>query len=138
MIVTEAQAVLAELAASTSAAQVEVGTSGRPPHDYAYLKLTSASNPDDYAIVSTPGVGWFELEVTGGFRTGRADDLATDEEVREYVEYYLRAAIAYLGGHRSTGKSRFFRIPFVTVQTEDAKLKLVLSVRADLKHIFKL
>lgn len=55
--------------------------------------------------VSTPGVGWFELEVTGGFRTGQADDLASNETVQEYLNYSLRAARAYLDGPWSAASS---------------------------------
>lgn len=136
MNLADAEALLGELAASADALHVEVGTSGRPPRSYAYLKINSSSDVEDYAIISTPGVNWFELEVAGGFHTGRADDLATDEDVREYIENYFRAAIAYLGGDRSTGRSFLFRIPFVRIQTDDGTLKLHLSVRGDFKHVF--
>jgi hypothetical protein len=127
--VDQAEALLGELAASISGRQVEIGTRGRPPHNYAYLKLTLPRDAAVYAVVSTPGMRWFELEIAGGFYTGRADDLASDESVREYVEQYLRAAISYLEGHWSTGKSGLFRSPFIAVQTDDGELRLRLSRR---------
>jgi hypothetical protein len=138
VILADAEALLAELGASTSSMHVEVGTIGRPPHRYAYLKLTSPADPQSYAIVSTPGINWFELEVAGGFYTGKADDLATDVEVRAYVEDYLRVAIAYLAGRWSTRKSRWLRVPFVVVQTESGTVKLGLSVREEIKHMLRL
>jgi hypothetical protein len=120
----DAEALFVELAGSTNEVHVEVGTTGRPRHEYAYLKLTSPSDPDSYAIVSTPGINWYELEVAGDFHTGNADDLALDEDVREYVERYLRAALAYLDGRWSTSRSRFLHIQRMTVQTEDGPLNL--------------
>lgn len=90
-------------------------------------------------IVSTPGMVWYELAVAGGFGTGRADDMATDDtSVREYLEECLRAAIAYLEGHWSPGKSSLLRIPFVRLHTEDGDLKLHLPIRDELKHILRL
>lgn len=138
MNVAGAEALLRELAASTSGAHVEVGTSGRPPHNYAYLKLTSRSNPEDYAVVSTPGDGWFELEVAGGFSIGTTSDLTPDGDVLEFLEPYLSAAMAYLGGRWSAGRSRLFRVPFVVVQTDQGPLKLRLTVQETLKQVFKL
>lgn len=135
MNVADAEALLTELAASTSGVTIEVGTRGQRPHDYAYLKLTTPSDPEDFAVVSTRGDGWFELGVAGGFLTGTTSDLTPDEDVRENLERYLSAAIAYLGGRRSIGRSRLLKIPFVIVQTDDEALKLSLSVRDTLQHI---
>jgi hypothetical protein len=118
MNVTEAEVLLGELATSVNGAHVEVGTQGRPPRSHAYLKLTSVSDPESFAIVSTSGVAWYELEVAGGYCTGITDDLATDEDVREYLEEFLRAATEYLDGRWTAGKSLFLRRPFVKVQTE--------------------
>jgi hypothetical protein len=137
MNVAEAQSLLSELAALSTSALVEVGTSGRPPHNYAYLKLTSPFNPENHAVVSTRGDGWFELEVDGGFNTGITSDLTPDEDVRENLERYVHAATSYLAGHWSASRSRVFRVPFITVQTDDGPLKLGLSVRETLKHVFK-
>jgi hypothetical protein len=136
--VSEALAYMGELGCTVADAVVETGTAGRAPHDYAYLKLTSPDDPETYAIVSTPGVGWFELEVTGGFRTGQADDLGSDETVQEYLNYYLRAARAYLEGRWSAASSRLLRLPIVRVEAEDRTLTLKRSVREDLKHMLRM
>lgn len=136
MKLADAEALLRALGASDSTTRIEVGTRGQPPHNYAYLKLVSSSDPEDFAIVSTPGDGWFQLEVAGGFLTGTTSDLTDDNEVREYLELYLRAAKAYLEGRRTTGKSRLFRIPFVKVQADDGPLTLRLPVDSRLRHVF--
>lgn len=138
MNVDQAKALLGKLAVSTNGAQIEIGTSGHPPHDYAYLRLTSPTDPGHYAVVSTPGDGWFQIEVTGGFNTGQTSDLTDDRYVREILESLVRAASAYLGGRWSTGKSMLFRVPFVIVQTEERTLKLGLSIRETFKYVFKL
>lgn len=124
MKVREAEVLLAELAKTIAGANAEVGTKGVPPYDFAYLKLTSIKEPDDFAIVSTRGDGWFEFEVSGGFYTGSTSDMTSDEHVREYLEEYLAAALAYIAGNRKVGKSRLFRIPFVSVETGGRLIKL--------------
>jgi hypothetical protein len=47
-------------------------------------------------IVSTPGINWYEIEADG-FRTGNADDLASDETVREYLDMAGYAGTSYEG-----------------------------------------
>jgi hypothetical protein len=125
MNLAEAEALLSELAAGIDHLDTVVGLSGKSPHTVAYLRLSKRSDPDTFATVSTPGVGTFELEVTGGFSTGNADDQATDDDdVRQYVSSYLDAAVAYVDGRWSIRKSRFFRIPVVTVFATSGALNL--------------
>ncbi|MBH0099690.1 hypothetical protein I6E68_11140 [Salinibacterium sp. NSLL150] len=106
---------LKELAASTDGVHAEVGIGGVHPNDETFLQLTSLANRDEYAIVSVGTGGWFQLDVSGGFYHAQADDLASDETVREYVEQYFQAALAYLAGDWSTRTSRLFRLPIVVV-----------------------
>ncbi|QYH36914.1 hypothetical protein [Salinibacterium sp. M195] len=106
---------LKEFAASTDGVHAEVGIGGVRPNDETFLQLTSLANRDEYAIVSVDTTGWFQLDVSGGFYHAQADDLASDETVREYLEQYFQAALAYLAGHWSTRTSRLFRLPFVVV-----------------------
>lgn len=120
----DAESLMVELAAPISGAHVEVGTTNRRRFNDAYLKLTSLVDPKAYAIVSTPGIGTYELEIAGGFHTGNADDQASDEFVREYIERYVRAATAYLDGRWSIRKSRLLRTPILTVRTDDGPLNL--------------
>lgn len=129
MNIADTEALLSERGAAAEGLLAEVGTAGRAPHDYAYLKLTTPSDTERYAIVSTPGNRWFELEVTGGYNTGRTDDLASDETVREYVEQFLRAAIAYLNGRSSIRKSGIFRVPILTIETDGRPINLAPRAR---------
>jgi hypothetical protein len=124
MNVANAETVLRELAAPVKGAHLDVGIRGRAPRDSAYLKLTSNADPEEYAVVWTPGDRWFALEVAGRFSHNRFDEGLDDQEVREVLQRYVRAAVAYISGHRSTGRSRWLRRPFVTVHTEDGTLKL--------------
>jgi hypothetical protein len=122
--VATATAFLEKLADSTRGIGVEVGEKGNAPHHFAYLKLTSSSELGSYALISTPGERWFELEVTGGFYTGTADDLATDEEVHEYLEDYFTTAAAYLAGNWSAAKSKLFRRSLVVIRTDRGPVTL--------------
>lgn len=135
--IANAEALLRDLAASTIEAKAEVGQSGQAPHNYAFLRLTSPSDADKYAVISTPGDGWFQLEVNGGFLTGTTSDLTTDAEVRELLEPYVAGAIAYLDGRWSTGKSRLLKVPFIILKTDDGPIKLRGSVGQTLKQALK-
>jgi hypothetical protein len=137
MNVVRSESLLAELGASITSLQVDVGTRGRRPHDYAYLRLKSPLNPDDWAELSTPGDRWFTLEVAGGFADNDFSEFNDDQEVRRILDAYLHAAISYLEGRRTVGKSRLFRTPFVVVETDDGPLKLQLSVNAEFKYVFR-
>ena len=128
MNLVDAASLMGELADGISGARAEVGLTERRHHNDAFLKLTSLSDPELYAIISTNGSGTYGLEVTGGFCTGNTDDLSLDyKEVREYVESYVRAAIAYLDGHWSIRKSRVFKVPSLTIRTDAARLNLALQ-----------
>ena len=124
MNLAEAKALLAELAREFEHVDTAVGVGGRRPNTVAYVRVSARNDPDTFAIVSTPGVGTFELEVSGGFYTGMADDQASDDDVREYVQKYLDAAVAYVDGRWSESKSRLFRVPVVTVYAPDGALNL--------------
>jgi hypothetical protein len=120
------EALLADVAAGISYAQVEVGAEQVRRYKKPFLKLTSRQNPEQYAIISMTGSGWYGLTVTGGFCTGVADDQGMDyASVREHVETFVRAATAYLDGHWSMRKSKVLRVPTLTIQTEAARLNLV-------------
>lgn len=125
MNVHDAEAALASLDTSSSDADVEVGIGGRPPHHYAYLKLTSRSDPKDFAIVSTPGDRWFTVEVAGNFAHNEFSEENDDAEVRRILQNYLSAGIAYLHGQRRFEKTRFLRVPYVVVETVAGPLKLI-------------
>ena len=135
--VVDKKALLSELASTAVGMNSDVGIDGVPPHHHAFLKLTSPSAPDDYAIISLGGAGWFQLEIPGPYYHLQADDLASDEDTMEYLEEYLQAATAYLDGRWSLGKSRFFRLPFVTIHLEDRPLKLGLSVGDTFRRLFR-
>ncbi|MBH0024751.1 hypothetical protein [Salinibacterium sp. SWN248] len=137
MNVSDAQELLRELAPSASEVHSEVGMAGVMPHNYTFLKLVSTSDSGDYAVISTPGDGWFELGVAGGFVTGQTSDLTPDDDVREILEYYVRAALAYLDGRWSNEKSRAFKIPFVKLHADDDCLKLHLSIVDTFKQVFR-
>jgi hypothetical protein len=120
----ELQSLMREVAAGISDAIVEVGRTARPRHDDVFIKLTSRTESHMFAIISTQGSGTFELRVNGGFYTGIADDLADVEDVRGYLESYIRAARAYLDGHWSIRKSRVLRVPILTIQRGASRLNL--------------
>jgi len=124
MNIAETEALLQELSEQFGWAHVDVGIAGRPPYLYAYVTLTSRSDAEQYAKVSSPGVGWYQLDVAGGLYTGLTDDLASDEEVREYLGELLSAAVAYLEGRWSTGTSRILRRPFVIIHSGEKNVKL--------------
>jgi len=122
---------LKELAASTGGVHAEVGIGGVHPHDETFLQLTSLSNRDEYAIVSVGMGGWFQLEIPGMLAHVVADDLATNEDAREYLEKYVSAALAYFSGHWSARTSRLFRLPSVVIDTRDGSIPLPLSLSVD-------
>jgi hypothetical protein len=135
--VASALTLLRELAGSIRTADIEIGSSRLPPHDYAFMKMSSPTNPDSFAIVSTPGDRWFTLEVSGGFAHNEFSEFNDDQEVRQILERYVRGGLTYLAGGGSNAVSRVFRIPYVTVPTEEGQLRLGLSVPAELRHLFR-
>ena len=97
----------------------------RGKYKTAHLTLTSFSDAATYAIVTTTGGGTYELEVSGGFYTGNADDQSLDyNSVRGYVEFYVLAGMAYLAGKWTIRKSRVFRVPILTIQDKSVTLNL--------------
>lgn len=120
----ELQSLMREVAAGISDAIVDVGRTAGPRHDTVFIRLTSRTESQAFAIISTQGSGAFDLSVNGGFCTGIADDLAGVEEVRGYLESYVRAASAYFDGHWSIRKSRVLRVPTLTIQSGASRLNL--------------
>ena len=135
MNVADTEALLAELSGSIDQARVEVGTMGDSPHDYAYLKLISIADPNDYATISSPGDRWFTLAVPGGFAHNEFSEFNDNAEVRRILEQYVVAGSNYLEGLREKGESRFLHTPYVTVTTGDRQLKLQLGIRDEIKHL---
>ena len=113
-----------ELADGISGARVEVGRTDRPRHNDIFLKLTSPLHRDRFAIISTGGSGTFELAVDGGFSTLLADDQADADDARDYLESYIRAAVAYLDGHWSIRRSKLLRVPILTIEKGVSRLNL--------------
>jgi hypothetical protein len=103
----------------------------------AFLKFTLESDPDDFAVIWTPGHSWYQIDVRGGFGAVYFDDDASDAEVVEILERYLRGALAYLHGHRTTIRSRILRVPSLRIDTEDGPMRLSLSVAGGLRAIFR-
>jgi hypothetical protein len=136
MNVAGAEAAMHEIAALRSEARIEVGVDGNAPHDFAYITLYSDSDPEQFAVVSSPGSRWFEIKVNGGFYTGRADDMADDAEVREYIEEYVEAATAYLAGRWSRRKSWLFHLPIIVIEAKPRDLRLGLNFGVGIKQVF--
>ena len=119
------QLILAGLAAEVTGAHVEVGVTTNKRYNEAYLRLTSLTDPQTHATVSSNGGGTYELRVTDGFYTGHADDQSLGEDdVREYFRRYIRAGRAYLEGRWSIRKSRILRVPILTIHTDLGHLNL--------------
>lgn len=115
-----------ELTATIDGVQVDGGTSDADRHPETSIKLTSLTDPEVFAIVRAAGSGWYELAVNDGFWTGTADDQSMEpDEVREYLASYVRAALAYIDGSWSTRKSRFLKVPTLTISTGGSVLNLV-------------
>lgn len=135
MNVADTEALLAELSGPIYQARVEVGATGDSPHDYAYLKLISMADPNDYATISSPGDRWFTLAVPGGFAHNEFSEFNDNAEVRRILERYVVAGSDYLEGLRERGTSRFLRTPYVMVTAGDRQLKLQLSIRDEIKYL---
>ena len=130
MKLPEVESLMRELALDIRGANVEVGVTDRRRYNDAFLRITSLADPEKYAMVSNNGGAVYELEVTGGFRTFAWDDQAVAyEDVRAYLESFVRAASAYLDGQWSIRRSRIFRTPILTIRTDVAPLDLTLPRR---------
>jgi hypothetical protein len=114
MDVIDAEKLLAALEPGDDDLRSEVGVRDR----VAYLKITTLSDPDDFAVVCTPGSRWYEVSVRGGYSAIHFDEEATDDEVATLVREYLALAVAYLRGNRTVVTSRVLRIPAVRVEAE--------------------
>ncbi|MDX2026736.1 hypothetical protein [Microcella sp.] len=125
------RAVLLDLAGTISGVHVDVGRTDAARHPESYIKLTSLTDPEAFAIVSATGSGSYELTVNGGFSTGTADDQSMEpHEVREYLASFVRAALAYLDGSWSMRKSRFLKVPTISIEKDGSVLNLVPRGRA--------
>jgi hypothetical protein len=110
----------------TVSTAVDVVTAGRLRR--CVMTLSSPSDPGVWARVSTHGGGDYEIEVNGGFTAGCFDDLSLGrDDVREYLESYIRAAVVYLGGAYSIRTSRVFKVRTLTIG--DGKSRLNLAPR---------
>lgn len=130
-----AASILSDLAPSSEEWNSEVGVRGRTPNRDAYMKLTSKENTVESVVVSTVGDPWFMLEVPGGFAHLHISEGLSKSEVRQVLEEYVEAGCDYLNGQWSIGKSRWTRVPVLTVYTRRGPMRLQLSVRGQLKHM---
>ncbi len=131
MRIEEARAVLEELGASTTGFDVHTGIRGSGRGTYAYLTLTALTDAGKVVTLSTPGLNWFELEVPGGFLTGRTDDRARPDDVREYLEFYFSYAIAYQQGRWTLRKTRILRRPVLEITSDRGTLRLGINGSAN-------
>jgi hypothetical protein len=136
MNVSEAEVLLTELASRAGQLATEIGVSGESPHTFAYLRMSSPTDAGDFAIVSTPGDGWFELSVAGGYTTGETGDMYSQSDVREILDRYVSAALRYLDGDWSERKSNLFRVPYVELNTDTGTIMLRLPVNQVIKRAF--
>jgi hypothetical protein len=103
----------------------------------AYLMFTRESDPDDFAVIWTPGHSWYQFEVRRGFGTICFHEDASDAEAVEILERYLRGALAYLDGQKTMIKSRILKVPSVVIDVEGGPIHLNLSVAGGLRAIFR-
>ncbi len=132
MDTTEARSLLTTLSSQGTGYRSEVGTRDT----IAYLKFWRDSDPDDFAVVTTPGANWYELAVRGGFAATHFDEDASDAEIAEILERYVTTAIAYLKGERTFVTSRVLKVPSVIVTNDGVPIALRLSLAGAAKAIF--
>src|SRR6185437_11521899 len=70
-------ALLTSLRPDVNGVLSELGTR----RDFAYLRLSASTEPDRWAVVSTPGDRWFALEVDGGFSVLHFEEDTADVDV---------------------------------------------------------
>ena len=120
------RAVMLELAATITGVKVDVGETDSDRHPESFIRLTSLVGPEKFAVISATCSGWYELTVDGGYWTATADDESMEpHEVREYLASFARAGLAYLDGSWSIRKSRFLRVPRLSIELDGSVLNLV-------------
>jgi hypothetical protein len=132
MNVSEVQEFLASIKIQRPGMRSEVGTRDST----VYLRYSTDSEPEDFAVVLTPGDRWYELSVGGGFSTLRFDEGTPDDEVMRILASFAKAAIAYIEGHRTVVRSRILKLPSLRVEFGEESLDLGLSLADAVKWLF--
>lgn len=95
-----------------------------------FVRISDPRDPSVWADISTPGVGWFRLAVSGGFMLMDFDDEPSDQDVVGSVGEYLDVALAFLENPPSP-VGRFF--PSLVVEAPSGRRVLTRSLVSDLQ-----
>ncbi|GAA1927877.1 hypothetical protein GCM10009775_19930 [Microbacterium aoyamense] len=94
----------------------------------AGMVLEHHEGAERWAAVSTPGTGWFTLQLDGGFMYDIVDEDASSEEIREILQHLIAIGQAYLEGKSELTTSRFLKAPTRIVQLGDQRIRIHLSL----------
>lgn len=97
----------------------------------AYLRI--ASDDGRWAVVNTPGDGWFALDVEHGFSLDHFEEETAADDVIHLLEKYIRVAEAYVGGEAVEESTRRGYVRAIRVETIDGEFRLRRSLAADFK-----
>lgn len=129
----EARVVMESIDVPIRGVSVETGFRGAS----AYLKIGSRVRASEFAVVSTPGDGWFSLDVGGGYSYDYFEEEISDADATRVINRLAHAAFAYTQGQVTTRWSRILRIPTIVIGDDDGPLELSLSVPATIKHVLR-
>ncbi len=90
----------------------------------AVIVLDNADSPGMETAIATRGDSWYSLQFPGGFMYDWVDEDASDDEVREILERYMRIAHAFLQGRSEITLSRHLRLPILTVHLDDGDVEI--------------
>lgn len=134
MDLSNIETILRSLRPSHDGVDIDLGTRDGA----AFLHLTQPARPERWAVVWTPGDGWFALDVDGGFSLNHVEEETPDDEVRRLLEQYVKIGLTYvLGSSVPTSPGRF-KARVLRVTTDDGDFDLRLNVGAALKDALRL
>jgi hypothetical protein len=106
--------------------------------DAGYLRLFKPTEPERWAVVSSPGDRWLSLDVDGDFSLDHFAEGMTDDEMSRGLHRYVELALLYLRGEVRQERSGKLRLQVLKIETTEGEVVLRRSVAANLRGLIQL
>lgn len=126
-----AMAVLKSVRPESSEISSDFGQRG----DAAYLRMWKVTQPERWAVVSSPGDRWFSLDVDGGFSLDYFEEDTPNDEVSRLLHRYVDLALQYLRDGATPYRTGKLGFPSLKMSTYEGAVVLRRSLVTNLKSL---